>query len=265
MTTDTVELHYVLEGPEDAPVLVLSNSLGTTLDMWDEQTPALRERFRLLRYDHRGHGGSSAPPGPYTIGDLGGDILALLDRLSVERFSFCGLSIGGLVGMWLASEVPERVETLVLCCTSARFEPPDAFGSRAKTVRAEGVGAIADAVVDRWFTPKFRASHPKVVEWAGSMLRNTPAEGYAGCCEAVRDADLRGRLGAIGAPTLVIAGADDPAAPIDKAEFVRDSISEARLLAIEEAAHLANVEQPEEVTRAILEHLEAATGRRNAG
>ena len=265
MTTDTVELHYVLEGPEDAPVLVLSNSLGTTLDMWDEQAAALRENFRLLRYDHRGHGGSSVSPGPYSVEDLGGDLLTLLDALGIKRFSLCGLSIGGLVGMWLASEVPQRVESLVLCCTSARFEPTDAFDARAKTVRAEGVGAIADAVVERWFTPRFRALHPEIVEWGGSMLRNTPAEGYAGCCEAVRDADLRGRLGAITAPTLVIAGADDPAAPVNQAEIMRDSIPNARLLAVEEAAHLANVEQPEEVTRAILEHLEAADGRRNAG
>ncbi|CAA9429044.1 MAG: Beta-ketoadipate enol-lactone hydrolase [uncultured Rubrobacteraceae bacterium] len=265
MTTDTVELHHVLEGPEDAPVLVLSNSLGTTLDMWDEQAPALRERFRLLRYDHRGHGGSPVPPGPYTIGELGGDVLALLDTLGAERFSFCGLSIGGLVGIWLASQVPQRLEGLALCCTSARFEPLEAFDSRARAVRAEGVGAIADAVVERWFTPEFRASHPEIVEWCGSMLRTTPAEGYAGCCEAVRDADLRDRLGAITAPTLVIAGAEDPAAPVDQAEVIRDSIHNARLLAVKEAAHLANVEQPKEVTRAILEHLEAADGRRNAG
>lgn len=266
MTTQgAVKLNYSLEGPEDAPVLVLSNSLGTTLDMWDEQASALREQFRLLRYDHRGHGGSSVLSGPYTIRDLGSDVLALLDALGIERFSFCGLSIGGLVGMWLASEVPQRVDYLVLCCTSARFEPPDAFDSRAKTVRSDGVGAIADAVVERWFTPEFRASHPEVVEWGGSMLRKAPTEGYAGCCEAVRDADLRDRLGVIGAPTLVIAGADDLAAPVDKAELIRDSIPNARLLVIEGAAHLANVEQPEEVTRALLEHLEAVAGRRNAG
>jgi 3-oxoadipate enol-lactonase len=264
MTTDAVELHYVLEGPADAPVLVMSNSLGTTLHVWDEQAPVLRERFRLLRYDHRGHGGSSVPTGSYSMEDLGGDVLALLDRLEVERFSFCGLSIGGMVGMWLASEVPQRVERLVLCCTSAQFAP-DAYDSRAQTVRAEGVGVIVDAVLERWFTPKFRASHPEVVEWGGSMLRNTPVEGYAGCCEAIRDAELGSRLGAIAAPTLVIAGADDPAAPVNQAELIRDSILDARLLAVEEAAHLANVEQSEEVTRAILEHLEAAAERRNVG
>jgi 3-oxoadipate enol-lactonase len=250
----TVEVHHLLEGSEDAPVLVLSNSLGTTLGMWDEQAPALGERFRLLRYDHRGHGGSPVPPGPYKIEDLGRDVLVLLDRLEVERISFCGLSIGGMVGMWLAGEAPERVERLVLCCTSARFAP-DTFDSRARTVRAEGMSAIADAVVERWFTPAFHTSRPDVVEWARRMLLDSPAEGYVACCEAVRDAELSGRLGAISAPTLVIAGADDPAAPPDQAELIRDSIPNADLEVISDAAHLANMEQPEAITQAILDHL----------
>jgi 3-oxoadipate enol-lactonase len=255
-TGDTVALHHAFEGPEGAPVLVASSSLGTTLRMWNDQAPALLERFRLLRYDHRGHGDSPVPPGPYAIGDLGRDVLALMDRLEVERFSFCGLSIGGMVGMWLASEAPERVERLVLCCTSARFEPPDNWDSRAETVRADGVDAIADAVLERWFTPPFHEDLPNVVEWAKSMLRGTPAEGYAGCCEAIRDTDLRSRLGAIRAPTLVVAGADDPAAPPEEAELIRDSIPDARLVVVEQAAHLANVEQPSAVTQAMLEHLE---------
>lgn len=254
-TSDKVELNYLVEGPEDAPVLVLANSLGTALGMWDEQAPALRERFRLLRYDHRGHGGSSVPPGPYEIEDLGRDVLELLDRLEVERVSFCGHSIGGMVGMWLASEAPERIERLVLCCTSAKFTPPEMWEERARTVRADGVGAIADAVLERWFTPAFRADWPETVEWAGRMLRETPPEGYAGCCEAIRDADLRGRLGEISAPTLVIGGADDPAVPPEQAELLRDSIPYARLLVVEGAAHLPNVERPEKITRALLAHL----------
>lgn len=263
MTGDTVELDYRLEGPEDAPVLVMANSLGTTFRMWDEQAPALSERFRLLRYDHRGHGGSPVPPGPYEMDDLGRDVLALLDRLEIERTSFCGLSIGGMVGMWLASEAPERIERLVLCCASARFEPPEAWSDRARTVRKSGVGEISAAVLERWFTPAFQKSRPDLVEWAGRMLRDTPAEGYAGCCEAIRDADLRGGLGAIQAPTLVIAGADDPAAPVDKAEFIHGSIPDARLVVVEQAAHLANVEQPEAVKRAILDHLDPAIEERS--
>lgn len=261
-TRDTVDLHHLLEGSEDAPVLVMANSLGTTLRMWDEQAPALRERFRLLRYDHRGHGGSSVPSGPYSIEDLGRDVLTLLERLEVGRVSFCGLSIGGMVGMWLASEAPERLESLVLCCTSARFEPPETWETRARTVRKEGVGAIADAVLERWFTHAFRESDQGTVERAGRMLRETPAEGYAGCCEAIRDADLRSRLEAIAAPTLVIGGADDPAVPVDQLELIRDSIPEARLVVIDNAAHLANVEQPEAITRAVLEHLDPVSAGR---
>ncbi len=257
---DTVELHHLLEGPEDAPVLVLSNSLGTTIAMWDEQTPALSECFRLLRYDHRGHGGSPVPPGPYTIGDLGRDVIALLDRLGVERFSFCGLSLGGMVGMWLASESPERIDRLVLCCTSARFDP-DVYESRARTVRQHGVSKVAEAVLERWFTPAFRESRPEVAEWAMDMLRDTPSEGYAGCCEAIATAELPGRLGVIRAPTLVIAGADDPAAPPVRLEFIRDSIPGAQLVVIPQAAHLANVEQPESITQKILDHLDPARDR----
>ncbi len=249
-----VELNYVLEGQEDAPILVLSNSLGTNLGMWDDQASVLRERFQLLRYDQRGHGASPVPSGPYKIEDLGLDLLALLDRLEIGRASFCGLSIGGLVGMWLASEAPERVERLVLCCTAPRFDS-DFYDARAHKVRAEGVGSIADTVLERWFTPEFRATRPETVEWARSMLRGTPTEGYAGCCEVLRDADMRSRLGKIRAPTLVIAGAEDPAATVDQAEEIRDSIPEARLVVIE-AAHLANIEKPEAVTREILEHLE---------
>jgi 3-oxoadipate enol-lactonase / 4-carboxymuconolactone decarboxylase len=251
----TADLHHVLEGPEDAPVVVLANSLGTALRMWDHQAPALRAHFRLLRYDHRGHGGSPVPPGPYEIEDLGRDVLALLDELEIERASFCGLSIGGMVGMWLAGEAPERVERLVLCCTSALLGPPDMWSERAAKVRANGVAEIAETVLERWFTPAFRESHPETVEWAGRMLRDTPAEGYAGCCEAIRDMDLRGKLGEIRAPVLVIAGSDDPAIPLDHAELIRDSIPDARLLVIPRAAHLANVEQPEALTKAILDHL----------
>ena len=256
MTEGAVELHHRVEGPEDAPVLVLANSLGTTLDMWDAQAAAFRERFRLVRYDHRGQGASPVPPGPYTMDGLGGDVLALMDRLGVERFSFAGLSIGGMVGMWLGSEAPERVERLVLLCTAARFDPPDAWEARAGAVRAGGVGAVAVAVLERWFTPALRENRPEVLEWAGEMLRSSPPEGYAGCCEAIRDADLGPGLGAVTAPTLVIAGADDPAAPVEKAEVIRDGIPDARLAVIERAAHIANVERPDEVTKEILNHLD---------
>jgi 3-oxoadipate enol-lactonase len=254
-----VGLHHTVEGPEDAPVLVLANSLGTTKEMWEAQASALRERFSLVRYDHRGHGASAVPPGPYSLGDLGRDALALLDSLGVERFSFCGLSLGGMVGMWVASEEPGRVERLVLCCTSARLGPPETWETRAGIVRAEGMGAIAETVVERWFTPAFREERPEVVRWAVGMLEGTPPEGYAGCCEAIRDMDLRERLGAIRAPTLVIAGADDPATPPEHAGLIASLIPDARLTVVPRSAHLANVEQPEAVTEGILGHLYPAT------
>ncbi len=262
---ETVDLHYTLEGSEDAPILVLSNSLGTTLDMWDAQAPALRDRFRLLRYDHRGHGGSPVPSGPYGISDLGRDLISLLDRLEIEHASFCGLSLGGMVGMWLAIQAPERVERLVLCCTSARLGPPENWTTRAATVRSEGLEAITDGIMERWFTPTFRENDPDTVAWARRMLLGASPEGYAGCCEAIRDLDLRDGLGSIRASTLVVAGADDEATPVDHAGLIRDSIPDARLEVVPQAAHLANVEQPEAVTQAILEHLAPVAETRRGG
>ena len=255
-TTDTVALHHKLEGPEDAPVLVLANSLGMTLAMWDAQVPALSEGFRLLRYDHRGHGGSPVPGGPYSIEDLGRDALAMLDGLGIERFSFGGLSIGGMVGMWLASEVPERVSRLALLCTSALLGPKEMWDERISVSSKDGVGALETAMLERWFTPEFRAARPETVERAGRDLRETSAEGYAGCCAAIRDMDLRSRLGKIQAPTLVISGSEDPATPPEHGELIHDGIAGSEFLVVERAAHLANIEQPDTINRAILEHLD---------
>jgi 3-oxoadipate enol-lactonase len=234
----TVELHHVLEGPEDAPVLVMANSLGTTLRMWDDQAPELRGSFRLLRYDHRGR-----------------DALALFDRLGIERFSFCGLSIGGMVGMWLASEAPERVERLVLCCTSALLGPRELWDERIAVATGQGMDALVDSVIVRWFTPEFFSSNPETVEKAALMLRETNPGGYAGCCAAIRDMDLRDRLSSITVPTLIIAGTEDPATPPEHGELIRDSIPGADFEVVPDASHLANIERPEVVTRAILDHL----------
>jgi 3-oxoadipate enol-lactonase len=169
-----------------------------------------------------------------------------------------------MVGMWLASEAPERVERLVLCCTSAQFVPPETWEERAQTVRADGVGDGTDAVLERWFTPVFQADQPDTFEWAGHMLRETPPEGYAGCCEAIRDADLRDRLANVRAPTLVVAGADDPAAPPEHGERICDEFPDAQLVIVSQARHLANVEQPEEITQAVLSHLGPLTERRGS-
>ncbi len=251
------DLNYLLEGPDDAPVLVLSNSLGTSIEMWDDQAPVLGDRFRLLRYDTRGHGRSPAPPGPYAIGDLGGDVIRLLDRLGIERASFCGLSVGGMTGMWLAAEAPERVERLVLLCTSALLGPKGVWDERIATATERGITTLVDGVIERWFTPAFCQENPGVVEKMATTLRETDPQGYAGCCAAIRDMDLRDRLPSIEAPTLVVSGAEDPATPPEHGRLIRDAVPGARFEVVSGAAHIANVERPEEITQLILNHLEA--------
>jgi 3-oxoadipate enol-lactonase len=253
---EKTRLGYELGGPEHAPVLVLSNSMGTTMAMWDEQQGPLAERMRVLRYDHRGHGASEVPPGPYRIEQLGADVLDLLDDLGLERVSFCGLSLGGMVGMWLAASAPERIDRLALCCTSAKVDA-DAYWQRAAKVRAAGTSSVVDDVVARWFTPAFRRTASETVDRAVAMLLATPDEGYAGCCEALTTMDLRADLPAISAPTLVIAGGDDPATPPPHAEAIVAAIAGARLEVVADAAHLANIEQPQRVTRLLVDHFTA--------
>lgn len=248
----TVELNHRFDGPEDAPVLVLGSSLGTTHAMWDDNVEALTERFRLLRYDTRGHGGSPVPPGPYSMEELGADVLALLDRLGLERVSFCGLSIGGMIGMWCASEAPERFEGLVLCCTVPYFGEPEMWDERARTVRASGMEPLVDATIERWLPPETRAARPEAEEHLRSMFLSTPPEGYAGCCEAIRDMDLRDRLASITAPTLVLAGSDDPSTPAERVRSIKELVPGARYSEIEGAAHIANVAQPEAFDAAVL-------------
>lgn len=252
-----VPVAWEADGPADAPVVVLSNSLGSTRTMWERQVPALARRFRVLRYDHRGHGDSPAPGGPYTLADLGGDLLALLDRLDVPRAHLCGLSLGGMAAMWVAARAPERVERLVLCCTAARLGPAEAWEERAATVRRHGTAAVAEGVVERWFTPGYAAANPGVVRTARATVAATPAEGYASCCDAIRTMDLSGDLTRIAAPTLVLAGAQDPATPPECARDIAAAIPGARCAVLEPAAHLANVERAREVTALLLAHLES--------
>ncbi|MDG4831362.1 3-oxoadipate enol-lactonase [Solwaraspora sp. WMMD1047] len=249
-------LHAVLDGPVDAPVLVLGSSLGTTSEMWRPQVGPLSERFRVVRYDHLGHGGSAGPTGRTTIDILGTELLRLLDDLALPRVSYAGLSLGGMVGMWLAAHAPDRVDRLALLCTAARLGPERAWRDRAGTVREGGVEAVAEAVLSRWFTPDFAAAHPAVVAGYRGMLTSTPAAGYAACCEAIAAMDLRADLPGIVAPTLVVAGADDPATPVEQAREIARLVPAARLAVVDRAAHLANVERPEPVTRLLLEHFE---------
>ncbi len=245
-----------LDGPADAPVLVLSNSLGTTLEMWEPQLPELTRHFRVLRYDRRGHGRSPVPTGPYTADDFGNDLLELLDSLGIERVSLAGLSMGGMVGIWLGVNAPERVERLALTCTAARFGTPEIWAERAAAVRSAGtVDVLADAAMERWFSPAFRAAHPAEVARFREMVASTPPEGYAGCCDALRDFDYRDRLGEIRAPTLVVSAELDPATPPADGQAIADGIPGARFTVVEGTAHMANVERPDAYTRAVLDHL----------
>jgi 3-oxoadipate enol-lactonase len=250
-----VILHHEAIGPADAPVLLMGGSLGTTLKMWDAQLP-LAESLRLVRFDHRGHGGSPVPPGPYEIADLGGDVLALMDALEIERASYCGLSIGAMVGMWLGANAPDRIDRLVLICTAAHMPPASMWQERARTVLAAGsTEPVADAVVDRWLTPAFAAEYPEVRADLRAMLVSSPPTGYAWCCGAIERMDLRGDLERITAPTLVISAAGDLATPPDRQAEIVAAIAGARHEVLTPAAHVAAAEQPDAVNRLIREHL----------
>ena len=248
-------LHHEISGPGDAPVLLMGGSLGTTLQMWDGQLP-LAESLRLVRFDHRGHGGSPVPPAPYEIADLGRDVLALMDRLGLERASYCGVSIGGMIGIWLGANAPGRIETLVLACTSAHMPPPSFWRDRAEAVLEAGSPeVVADGVVERWLTPAYAGEHPEVRAVLRARLAATDPAGYAACCGAIERMDLREHLPRVAVPTLVISGSDDQATPPDHQRLIAEAVPGARHEVVGPAAHLAPVEQPEAVNRLILEHV----------
>ncbi len=244
-----------MEGPATAPVLVLGNSLGTSRSVWEPQRAAFRRHFRLLRYEYPGHGGSPAPAGPYTIDELGAGVLALLDAHGIERARYCGISLGGMIGMWLAAHAPERVAALGLCCTSAYLPPASGWTARAEQVRRHGMSSITEQSIGRWFTPLLRAREPAVPAAFAAQLEATDPEGYAGCCEAIAAMDLRPALASITAPTLVIAAADDPATPPAHGAVIASGIAGARLVVVREAAHLANVSAAGQVGYALLSAL----------
>jgi 3-oxoadipate enol-lactonase len=252
-------LRHEVHGPDGAPVLVLSSSLGATGAMWEPQLAALSERFRVVTYDHRGHGDSPVPPPPYDIADLGFDVIEILDEVGVQTASFCGISLGGMIGLWLARRMPERIDRLVACCTAAYLPPAEAWRERATTVRKAGsVEPIADTIVGRWLTPGYAADHPDTVAWLRGMLVGCDAEAYGAYCGAIERLDLRVNLPNITLPTLVIAAAQDPSIPPEHGELIAEQIPEARFELIGDAAHIVSVEQPETFTRLVIEHLEAA-------
>ncbi|AFR50703.1 3-oxoadipate enol-lactonase [Gordonia sp. KTR9] len=252
----SVQVHAVVTGRPDGPAVVLSNSLGSTHRMWDAQIAALEERFRVVRYDTRGHGDSPVLQGPYSIDELADDVIALLDRLDIERAHLVGLSLGGMTMMRVAARDPERVDRLALLCTAAYLPPAQGWTDRAALVRADGTSAVAAAVVQRWFTPGYLAANTEARQGYEAMVAATPAEGYAACCEAIAVMDQRPDLSSITAPTLAIAGADDPATPPDLLREIADAVPNGRLLVVPDSAHLATAQQPDIITPALIEHLE---------
>jgi 3-oxoadipate enol-lactonase len=248
-------IHVEVEGPDNKPVLMLSNSLGTDLHMWDPQVAALTQHFRLVRYDRRGHGKSGVPKGPYTMEMLGRDVLAVLDALKIEKINWCGLSMGGMVGMWLGANAPQRINRLILSNTSAYFADKEIWNGRIKTVREKGLASIVGGTMERWFTQGFREREPKKIAWLSEMFLATNPEGYIACGEAVRDMDHREIIRSITAPTLVIAGRHDPATTVEHGEFIRSRIPGASMTVLD-AAHIANVEQAHDYTDAVLGFLQ---------
>jgi 3-oxoadipate enol-lactonase len=247
--------HYRLDGAADAPVVVLSNSLGTNLAMWDSQIPALSQKFRVLRYDSRGHGQSDVPPGPYTIETLGRDVVGLLDALQIPTARYCGLSVGGLIGQWLGINSSKRFKSLTLCNTAARIGTVEGWNSRIASITEGGMAPIANGVASRWFTEDFAKRAPATVDATRQMLLHSSPEGYIATCAAIRDEDLREAISRVSLPTLVISGAHDAATTPANGRFVAEKIPGAQYLELN-AAHLSNIEAAEHFTAALLKFLE---------
>lgn len=248
-------VHYRLDGLPGAPVVTLSNSLGTNLSMWDGQIAALAGKFRVLRYDTRGHGQSSVTNGPYTMDRLGRDVVDLWNALKIDRTHFCGLSMGGMIGMWLAMNAAGPLDRLILCDTAARIGTTEGWNSRIEAVHKNGMPGIAAAVVQRWFTPEFAARAPGAVDRTRQMLLNTCVDGYAACCGALRDSDFREGIATIRTRTLVIAGSRDPVTTPADARFLIDRISGARYVELQ-ASHLSNIEAESAFNNAVVQFLD---------
>ena len=253
LSTATGDFRIDLQGPADAPMLVLSNSLGTTLEMWDAQAAALRSEFRVLRYDTRGHGASVCNDGPYSFDQLGRDVLAILDALQVQQAHFCGISMGGLTGLWLGVNAGQRLRSLTVANSAARIGVESAWLERAAQVRASGAAgmqALAESSPGRWFTPSFAAAQPAVVQRAQGWIAGIAPEGYASCCEALAREDLRAAIAAIATPTLLLAGAHDPVTTVADAQAMQAAIAGSQLVELQ-ASHLSNLEAPQAFEQAL--------------
>ena len=256
LTLDGIDFVVSLEGPEAAPVLMLSNSLSSNMAMWAAQMPAFTRRFRVLRYDQRGHGRTGLSPRPFSIDDLADDAVRILDALHIREAHFCGVSMGGMTGMSLLRRHSGRIGRAVLANTSAKMGPPDLWNQRIRAVRAGGMASVVDATVARWLTPAFRDATPDAVQAIRDMILTTPADGYAACCAAIRDMDQREALrGVREKAVLVIIGAHDPATTPYQGEIVAAAIPNAKRLVLE-GAHLTNIELPAAFAQAVIDHLE---------
>ncbi len=251
---NNTQLNYLMDGPEQGPVIMFSNSLASDLGMWDNQvTEMVAAGYRVLRYDSRGHGQSKVPDGPYSIEMLCDDAVGLLDRLGLDKVCFCGLSKGGMVGQMMGVKYPERLSALVLSSTSAYLGPPENWDEKIETVRSNGMQAVAEATIERWFTRDGQEKMPEEVEKVRRMILNTPVEGYCGSCAAIRDMDQRRTISSITLPTLVMVGEHDQGTPVEEAEFIHQQIKSSQLKIIKAAAHMVNIEQAEVFNRMILE------------
>ena len=253
-----IVLHHQVLGPSDKPVIVFINSLGSDLRIWQEVAPAFTELFQVILYDKRGHGLSDAPPAPYSIDDHTDDLLALLDNLGIGRASLVGLSVGGMIAQRMAVRAPDRVQSITLCCTAAKIGTPELWADRINAVEVGGIEPITDAVLQRWFTPRFHEMRADDLAGWRNMLVRTPAHGYAGTCAAIRDADLRPDAGRIAVPTLCVAGDQDGSTPAEVVKGTADLIPGARFALIDGAGHIPCVEKPAELSELIKQHLEEA-------
>ena len=247
-------LHVEIDGSPNAPVLMLSNSLCTDLRMWDDQVGAFAREFRLVRYDRRGHGKSGIPKGPYTVDDFGGDALAIMDGLGLHKVNWCGLSMGGMVGQWLAANAPDRIEKLVMSNTHSYYPDKTVWDERMKLARETGMAAAAGPAMGRWFTKQAQASRPDKVALIQKMFAETNLDGYLACCTAIRNMDMRDCHPRIQAPTLVIVGLRDAATPPAAGEEIQQRIAGAKLATID-ASHLSNIGQPKAYADLVLNFL----------
>ncbi|MGC1358492.1 MAG: 3-oxoadipate enol-lactonase [Xanthobacteraceae bacterium] len=254
INADGCTIHVEVEGPQNGPVLMLSNSLGTNMHMWDDQVPAFTRHFRVVRFDRRGHGKSAVPKGPYSIERLGRDALAVLDALGIARVNWCGLSMGGMEGQWLGANAASRIDKLVLSNTASYFPDKTMWDGRINIARDKGLAALVDGTIERWFTAEFRRRSPQAVARIREMFLATDVEGYVGCGAAIRDMDNRSLLAKVSVPTLVIAGRHDMGTTLEAGQFIAEHIPGAEL-AVMETAHIANVEQPQIYTDTVLRFL----------